>query len=713
MQGSEPIGLVVGIDVGTTKCVIAYGPAASAAYVADLVPNEMSNLSTPSMCSFQGKQRFIGESATGLLGTNPKNTVPAIPRLLGLKPDDFQDPHAQFTVSADNGGGVVVEVAYKDAPLSLRPEHLLGMLLYRLVDLARNQVAGECVIQKCVIALPGPLYTAGVCKQVADAARIAGMPPPQVVPVHAASATCYNVKHEMKEEDAARTVMFVDIGSHYSSLCLYSQVKSLPPAPLCPPVLLNLGGEALVRRLWTCLAKDAEDKGAGPVKEGTRGGQRLLTECMKCVRTLSTVQVARVELECFGPHEKDLTLEISRDKFESLCAPEREVLKSSLLSVLEQSGVAPEDISQVELTGGATRTPWVRSLISSTVTDKLSYMLDSTSANAFGSVFLAQSLSVAKSNPEAPRAAVVTPPHVLDDVNCHVYMSEAEVESAIAMENAMQMEDAQQAQLSEARNNLEAYILEMRSACTRDEELALGASVLEAAEDWMYTEEGEGADLNLVHAKLAEVQSYMHNTFPSYFAHLAEERQKVEAELTAQAALAAEQAKHEEKDDHDTRKLAKPERMRLLKLNKDEGTELFKGKNLEAAILHWRKALAHAAKFFDLAPQDQEEVDDLKVALHLNIAMAYLKADVAEALSRVVTNCEEVLMLRPNNVKALFRRATALEKMKDYEGAKNDLMLAKPLEPDDTAITKLLERVEAQITRQVVKEKQMYGKMFG
>ena len=47
-------------------------------------------------------------------------------------------------------------------------------------------------------------------------------------------------------------------------------------------------------------------------------------------------------------------------------------------------------------------------------------------------------------------------------------------------------------------------------------------------------------------------------------------------------------------------------------------------------------------------------------------------------------------------LQAYFRRATALEAKKDFEGAKKDLLRASELAPDDKAVKKLMERVEAQ-----------------
>lgn len=51
--------------------------------------NEMSNRATPTLVSFNGRERAIGEAAQGQLGVNPKNTangvsVPPPPSLSSL-----------------------------------------------------------------------------------------------------------------------------------------------------------------------------------------------------------------------------------------------------------------------------------------------------------------------------------------------------------------------------------------------------------------------------------------------------------------------------------------------------------------------------------------------------------------------------------------------------------------------------------------------------
>ena len=120
--------------------------------------------------------------------------------------------------------------------------------------------------------------------------------------------------------------------------------------------------------------------------------------------------------------------------------------------------------------------------------------------------------------------------------------------------------------------------------------------------------------------------------------------------------------------------------------------------------------MSHCAKFVDLSPDDAEEVNAVKLTLNLNLALAYIKL---QNLDQALRYCNDALALDENNTKALYRRASVYYEKKNWEGASKDLKKALTLVPDDKALQKLQEKVDAQIKRQKLKEKKMAQKMFG
>ena len=230
-------------------------------------------------------------------------------------------------------------------------------------------------------------------------------------------------------------------------------------------------------------------------------------------------------------------------------------------------------------------------------------------------------------------------------------------------------------------------------------------------EDWMY-ESDDYTKENYVE-KLHALEATFKETSPAYFEAVEKERLKIESELNEgekigdqERALESENAE----DDHDRRKLKKDDRMRLVVRNKDEGTELFKGGVYKQAAIRYTKALQNCSKFFDLSADDEKEVNEIKVKLHLNIAMCFLKL---KNNHKVINNCTDALELEKDNVKALFRRATAYYNEKKIKEAKSDLKNAMKINPDDKAIKKLNAKLDLVIKKQKAKEKKMAQRMFG
>jgi len=273
-----------------------------------------------------------------------------------------------------------------------------------------------------------------------------------------------------------------------------------------------------------------------------------------------------------------------------------------------------------------------------------------------------------------------------------------------------------------ARNGFEGAVLEMRGLTGRKHggkiDSAMLTPLLDAAEEWLYTDEGERASADELTTKLAELRSAAAPATARFYEAVAADKTAEEAALeTAAVQAAAERAAAGEDEDHDTRKLKFPDRMRLVSKNKDEGTELFKGAvdvaQFRAAAARYNKALTHASKFVDLSPDQREEVNAMKLSLHLNVAACWLKiTDADNHLDQAIRSCDEALFFDAGCVKALFRRATAREAKGQYDEAKVDLKRCAELAPDDAAVPKLMKRVDAQIERQKAKEKKMYGKMF-
>lgn len=281
----------------------------------------------------------------------------------------------------------------------------------------------------------------------------------------------------------------------------------------------------------------------------------------------------------------------------------------------------------------------------------------------------------------------------------------------------MAAQDTVLAAIASARNELEAYIFATRDAGeTQLPELFDSTGtlpLLAEAEDWLYSDEAAAAeDATVVTDRLTALQKQVRGLNIAWDAGIiAAKAATAEADRVESVRLAAERLAATEQDggDHDSRRMKKADRMKYVLKNKAEATELFKGGNFALCTQRYIKALAHCGKFVDLSAEDAAEVETLRLALHLNLALVYLKQDAAR---KALASAEDALRIEGTNAKGLYRRALALEALKDYREALEALRAGAAAAPEDTAIAKALARVQAKMTAETDKEKRMYSKMF-
>jgi tetratricopeptide (TPR) repeat protein len=447
----------------------------------------------------------------------------------------------------------------------------------------------------------------------------------------------------------------------------------------------------------------AQVKGAGNPTPGSKRGLRLLDGAERLRKLLSQIRDASITVENLTD-EGDKTFKMSRGELVGVSQDLLARLESLVIGCLSDAKVDATSVSGVELVGGGSRMVVVHEavvfkLFGSAI--PLHAKLDDTSA-AVGAAMLA-----------SERAAASNVGHEdVEDGGCG--LSGVALAAAVVAEQAMQAQDAEARGLEEARNAIEAMIFRWRDAPNQKhgelierEKLMIA---LDAAESWLWGD-SEEASLVDVRAREEKLSSTVAECTAAFAAAEAAEKCRIDEELNVLAKEGdAERAAAGDDEDHDNRKLPTKERMRMVTKNKEEGTELFKGGNWRMAGARYSKALTHAAKFFDLSPDDAEQVKEVKLSLYNNLTMCYIKMSNWD---QVLRNTGEALALDEGNAKALFRRAAAHEARKDWDKALADLKSAAAANPDDKGIPKAQDRVRKMVEKEKAKEKKMWGNVFG
>jgi tetratricopeptide (TPR) repeat protein len=481
---------------------------------------------------------------------------------------------------------------------------------------------------------------------------------------------------------------------------------------------------------------------------GSRRDLRLLAGCERLRKLLSTLPVAHATVENLSEDAGDVNFSVTAQELAAATpnlVARLEELVAGTLTVKgadgERVGLAASEVAALEMWGGGARMPLAHSVLTKVFGSAvpIGAKLEDSSI-ALGAALLFGVHGAASSAPAASAEGVRS------------QFSVEEIEAAAAHELAMQQADRDiQAVLSQ-RNVLEAFVLDCRQRSSHpklgqlisaDSRRALDA-LLDATEDWLW---GDCATASVaeVEAKFTAVRAEADGLCSEYLAAVAKDKADTERELEVQAKLAEAQRVAEggtedgADDDHDNRKLKKPDRLRLVMKNKDEGTELFKGGNFRPACARYQKALTHCckstchywwclvtcfsrmftffvslslsvAKFFDLSPADEKEITALKVTLYSNLAACYIKL---ENWDNVIKYSTDAIELDERNAKCYFRRSAAWEAKKDWDKALKDAQTCVEVaEHADKAFDVSVRRIKKEMDKIKSKEKKMAQKMF-
>mmetsp|Transcript_756 Transcript_756/g.924 ORF Transcript_756/g.924 Transcript_756/m.924 type:complete len:753 (+) Transcript_756:106-2364(+) len=711
---------VIGIDFGTDTAVVSL--ASTKAIKPEILRNDISNQKTPVVISFQGSERCFGDLAKQVSTANRESTISGVIRSVGVSADEFKSETPYCTSKVEQGeSGLEYQIKYDGKDLSLKPESVIASFLSKFEKFAKMKMKdGETAVASVVIP---DSFTDSQKGSIKSASKIAGVEVVQLIDRSAAVALTYGTKRSEENIDNGR-IMYVDVGHGYVTVSLYKW-NGKTATRLAAETVSNLGSAIIDEFIFDELNKECESKYGQKISKSSKGAIRLRAACRKLKEILSGVPEANITCENLIDGQ-DIRFSFSREKLERICSDSRDRMLQLVNKVLSDAGT-DEQVTACELVGGGFRVPWVKSAIVEALGEDtpLSYTLDSMAAASTGAAFAAASLYEPTGGIRRP--AFDNLARVADNVGLYSIESiqeshdEQTLTEAKDLHEQMEASDLEAARKKEARNKLEAFIFETRSAASgggKFSELIIKEecnTLLNQAEEWLYDYE-EGGSRDDISAqnfidKYDELKAALEPSCGKYLQAVKDDIARKDKELEEAAAKAAAELEASGgKDDHDFRKLSKPDRMKKVVLNKEEGTSLFKDGNYEPASLRYKRALQHCEKFFDLSEDDKKEVDGIKLSLHLNTAMCHIKL---EAWDFAMKQLDEAITLDPNSCKALYRRALVLERKKDFDEARKELLKAKKIEPDDKAVARLMERVEIQIKRQKAKAKKMAQKMFG
>jgi len=341
------MGKVIGIDLGTsTSCVSVFEGGQPTVIV-----NSEGNRTTPSVVGFANGERKVGDAARRQAITNPKNTVYAIKRFMGIPFDKAQKEADRVTYNVINEGG------YPRVDIDGRkytPQEISATILQKMKKTAEDYLGTE--VKDAVITVPA-YFDDSQRKATIEAGQIAGLNVLRIINEPTAAALAYGVDKANKDMN----IVVYDIGGGTSDVSILNFGGGVFEV-ISTNGDSHLGGEDFDQAIVNYLVEEFEKQEGVNVSSDAMAMQRLKEAAEKAKIELSTATSTDINLPYLAPVNgvpKHLMLTLTRAKFEQLTENLYNKLIELCKEALRLSKLETKDIDEVILVGGSTRIPKV------------------------------------------------------------------------------------------------------------------------------------------------------------------------------------------------------------------------------------------------------------------------------------------------------------------------------------------------------------------
>jgi molecular chaperone DnaK len=357
------MGKVVGIDLGTTNSLVAY--------VRDGAPRVIRDSSgdalVPSVVSLGDDGTvFVGREAQRRLLTSPTRTVYSVKRFMGRGIDDVKDEAAllPFGVSGEAGGVVRIGVGDREFTPPEISAFVLRELKQRAEEHFREQGEFDFEVDRAVITVPA-YFNDAQRTATRDAGRLAGLEVLRIISEPTAASLAYGLDKKNRG-----TIAVYDLGGGTFDISILKVEDGVFQA-LATSGDTHLGGDDIDRVLIELVLREVGESGPGGSKEQDPPYAVRPAETIQAIRKA----VIQAKLDLSDHAQAEIRVEpqtglpnryrraITRVEFETLIRPLVDRTLEPVRQALGDAGLEPNEIDEVVLVGGATRTPLVRRLV--------------------------------------------------------------------------------------------------------------------------------------------------------------------------------------------------------------------------------------------------------------------------------------------------------------------------------------------------------------
>ncbi len=331
--------LAAGIDLGTTNSLVATVRSG----VAETLPDENGEHLLPSVVRYTPEEVIVGAEAKAAAAEDPHNTIASVKRLIGRGVEDIKtlaDRLPYRFVDTDSAVPRIQTVAGPVSPVEVSAE-ILKVLAARAEKTLGGPLTG--------VVITVPAYFDDAQRQATkDAAKLAGLNVFRLLNEPTAAAVAYGLDREAEGVHA-----IYDLGGGTFDISILRLNKGVFEV-LATGGDSALGGDDFDRAIAEWVLQQA-GIGSEASPELLRG---LMDRARAAKEALSDQPSVTLEVDLPGGGRWSGTLD--RDTLHELIDPLIRKTIGACRRTLRDAGVSPEEIEDVVMVGGSTRSPRVR-----------------------------------------------------------------------------------------------------------------------------------------------------------------------------------------------------------------------------------------------------------------------------------------------------------------------------------------------------------------
>jgi molecular chaperone DnaK len=347
------MGRSVGIDLGTTNSLVAYLDPQTKTPVC--ITGPYGSTLCPSVVSLDPDGSVIvGEPARRRLLTQPERTIYSVKRLMGRGVKDVEDELALFPFRLDPSGANVIRVRLGDKVFT--PPEISAFILRELKSWAEAHFLET--VDRAVITVPA-YFNDAQRQATKDAGKIAGLEVLRLVNEPTAAALAYGLHEQQRGK-----VAVYDLGGgtfDISILKLISTEEGDIYQVLSTNGDTHLGGDDIDNLLQAFVHEKILQEDEIDFSPHGEIAQELRKALIALKHELSAKESATLDFPL--PNGKIFRQEFTRGALGALIRPIVDQTIPPVKLALADARVKPEEIDEVVLVGGTTRTPLIRKTV--------------------------------------------------------------------------------------------------------------------------------------------------------------------------------------------------------------------------------------------------------------------------------------------------------------------------------------------------------------